>query len=61
MVDLRRSKRTAYEKAWFIKRLLKTINRKPDEVSREDVRCFLKTSSETASMVLFRNDETRRF
>jgi integrase len=43
MVDLRRSKRTAYEKVWFIKRLFKTISKKPDEISREDLRCFLKT------------------
>jgi hypothetical protein len=43
MVDLRRSKRTAYEKVWFIKRLFKTVSKKPDEVSREDLRCYLKT------------------
>ena len=43
MVDLRRSKRTAYEKVWFIKKLFKTIGKKPDEISREDLRCFLKT------------------
>jgi len=41
IVDLRRSKRTAYEKVWFIKRLFKTISKKPDEISREDLRCFL--------------------
>jgi integrase len=42
MVDLRRSKRTAYEKVWFIKRLFKTISKKPDEISREDLRSYLK-------------------
>jgi integrase/recombinase XerD len=43
MVDLRRSKRTAYEKVWFIKKLLKTIEKKPNEITREDLRHFLKT------------------
>ena len=43
IVDLRRSKRTAYEKVWFIKRLFKTVSKKPNEISREDLRCFLKT------------------
>ena len=43
MVDLRRSKRTAYEKVWFIKRLLKNVNKKPSEISREDLRGFLRT------------------
>jgi hypothetical protein len=43
MVDLRRSNRTAYEKVWFIKRLFKTISKKPNEISREDLRCYLKT------------------
>jgi integrase len=43
IVGLRRSKRTAYEKVWFIKRLLKTVSKKPNEISREDLRCFLKT------------------
>jgi len=43
IVDLRRSKRTAYEKVWFIKKLFNTISKKPDEISREDLRCFLKT------------------
>jgi len=43
MVDLRRSKRTAYEKVWFIKRLLKTVDKNPAEISREDLRAFLRT------------------
>jgi integrase len=43
IVDLRRAKRTAYEKVWFIKKLLKTVNKNPNEVTREDLRAFLKT------------------
>jgi integrase/recombinase XerD len=43
MVDLRRSKRTAYEKVWFIKKLLKTVGKEPDSISREDLRAYLKT------------------
>jgi len=43
MVDLRRSKRTAYEKVWFIKRMLKAVSKRPNEISREDLRCYLKT------------------
>ena len=43
IVDLRRSKRTAYEKVWFIKKLLKTADKKPSEITREDLRAFLKT------------------
>ena len=43
IVDLRRAKRTAYEKVWFIKKLLKTIEKNPNEITREDLRCFLKT------------------
>ncbi len=40
MVDLRRSKRTAYEKVWFIKRLLKNVNKNRTEISRS-LRGFL--------------------
>ena len=54
IVDLRRSKRTAYEKVWFIKRLFKTVNKKPDEFSREDLRCFLK-SLENLSAATYKN------
>ena len=54
IVDLRRSKRTAYEKVWFIKRLFKTISKKPDEISREDLRCFLK-SLENLSAATYKN------
>ena len=43
IVDLRRAKRTAYEKVWFIRKLLKTIERNPNEIAREDLRYFLKT------------------
>jgi integrase/recombinase XerD len=43
LVDLRRSKRTAYEKVWFIKKLLKFLNKNPTEISREDLRLFLKS------------------
>ena len=42
IVDLRRSKRTAYEKVWFIKRLLKSVGKKPTEISREDLRGYLR-------------------
>jgi hypothetical protein len=51
---LRRSKRTVYEKVWFIKRLLKTVSKKPDEISREDLRCFLK-SLEKFSAATYKN------
>jgi integrase len=43
IVDLRRSKRTAYEKVWFIRKLLKTIGKNANEITREDLRAFLKT------------------
>jgi hypothetical protein len=43
MIDLRRSKRTAYEKAWFIRRLLKAVGKEPTVISREDLREYLKT------------------
>ena len=43
IVDLRRSKRTAYEKVWFIKRLLKVVGKKPNSISRDDLRGYLKS------------------
>jgi site-specific recombinase XerD len=43
MVDLRRSKRTAYEKVWFIKRLLKNVNKNANDICRDDLRNFLRT------------------
>jgi integrase len=43
IVDLRRAKRTAYEKVWFIRKLLKTLKKNPNEITREDLRAFLKT------------------
>jgi integrase/recombinase XerD len=43
IVDLRRAKRTAYEKVWFIRKLLNTIKKNPNEITREDLRDFLKT------------------
>jgi integrase/recombinase XerD len=54
IVDLRRSKRTAYEKVWFIKKLLKTVCKKPNEISREDLRCYLK-SFEKLSAATYKN------
>jgi integrase len=43
IVDLRRSKRTAYEKVWFIKRLLKAVGKEPTSISRDDLRGYLKS------------------
>ncbi len=43
IVDLRRAKRTAYEKVWFIRKLLKTVKKNPNEITRGNLRCFLKT------------------
>jgi integrase len=54
LIDLRRSKRTAYEKVWFIKKLFKTVSKKPNEISREDLRCFLK-SLEKLSAATYKN------
>jgi integrase len=54
IVDLRRSKRTAYEKVWFIKKLLKTIRRNPNEITKEDLRSFLKTL-ESYSRAYYKN------
>ena len=41
LVDLRRSKRTAYEKVWWIKRILKFLDKELNEISRDDLRLFL--------------------
>ena len=54
IVDLRRAKRTAYEKVWFIRKLLKTINKKPNEITREDLRAFLK-KLESYSRAYYKN------
>jgi integrase/recombinase XerD len=43
IVDLRRAKRTAYEKVWFIRKLLNAVEKNPNEITREDLRTFLKT------------------
>jgi hypothetical protein len=32
LVDLRRSKRRAYEEVWFIRKLLKVVGRKPTAI-----------------------------
>jgi integrase len=42
-VDLRRAKRTACEKVWFIRKLLKTIDKNQNKITKEDLRTFLKT------------------
>jgi integrase len=54
MVDLRRSKRTAYEKVWFIKRIIKTLNKKPNDITREDLRNYLR-SLEKYSAATYKN------
>jgi len=43
IVDLRRNKRTAYEKVWFIKRLFKIVVKSPTKATAEDLRGYLKT------------------
>ena len=42
IVDLKRAERTAKEKVWYIRKFLKTIRKKPSEISRVDVRSYLK-------------------
>jgi integrase/recombinase XerD len=54
IVDLRRSKRTAYEKVWFIKKLLQIVKKRPTEISREDLRSYLK-SLESYSASYYKN------
>jgi post-segregation antitoxin (ccd killing protein) len=43
IVDLRRAKRTAYEKVWLIRKLLKKVKKNPNEITRDNLRAFLKT------------------
>ncbi len=43
IVDLRRARRAAYEKVWFIRKLLKTAKKNVNDITREDLRTFLKT------------------
>jgi ribosomal protein S3AE len=43
IADLRRAKRTSYEKVWFIRKLLKTVKKNPNEITGDDLRSFLKT------------------
>jgi len=38
IVDLRRNKRTAYEKVWFIRRLLEAVAKSPNDITAEDLR-----------------------
>ncbi|KON33421.1 MAG: hypothetical protein AC479_04380, partial [miscellaneous Crenarchaeota group-6 archaeon AD8-1] len=42
VVDLKRAERTAKEKVWYIRKFLKIIGKNPSEISREDVRSYLK-------------------
>jgi integrase len=54
IVDLRRAKRTAYEKVWFIRKLLMSIEKNPNEITKEDLRSFLK-SLEDYSPAYYKN------
>jgi integrase len=54
IVDLRRAKRTVYEKVWFIRKLLKATKKNPNEITREDLRTFLKTL-ENYSAAFYKN------
>ena len=42
IVDLKRAERTAKEKVWYIRKFLKIIGKNPLEISRVDVRSYLK-------------------
>jgi integrase/recombinase XerD len=42
IVDLRRSKKTAYEHTYYIKRFLKAVSVSSESVTSEDVRSYLK-------------------
>jgi len=42
IVDLKRSERTAKEKVWYIEKFLKVVSKNLSEVSREDIRSYLK-------------------
>ena len=54
MVDLRRAKRTAYEKVWFIRRLSKKLEKHPFEITKEDLRSYLR-SLEKYSTATYKN------
>jgi integrase/recombinase XerD len=43
IVDLKRSERTAKEKVWYIKKFLKIVTKNTSEISREDIRSYLKS------------------
>jgi len=43
IVDLKRSERTAKEKVWYIRKFLKSIGKKASEISREEIRSYLKS------------------
>ena len=43
VVDLRRAERTAKEKVWYIHKFLRAIDKKPLEITREDVRGYLRS------------------
>jgi integrase len=42
IVDLRQSEKTVYEKVWYISKFLKTLNRPLKDITREDIRQYLK-------------------
>jgi len=42
VVDLKRTERTAKEKVWYIRKFLKAVAKNPLEMTREDVRSYLK-------------------
>lgn len=54
-MDLRRCKRTAQERAWFIRKFLESVGKKAREVCREDVRGFLGDFSARASSSYYAN------
>jgi len=43
VVDLRRGKRTAYEKVWYVRKFLSELNKPLEDVTRRDVREYLRT------------------
>jgi len=42
VVDLKRSERTAKEKVWYIEKILKVVTKNLSEISRDDIRSYLK-------------------
>jgi hypothetical protein len=42
IVDLKRSERTAKEKVWYIKKFLSVVTKNLSEISRDDIRSYLK-------------------